>query len=796
MLSLLVACSLQVQAQVTVTAPALAPAFSGVGAMGGASGAVGIGGAGLPGLAGAPSGAFPAGPNMGPSSSMGGALATGAQQGRDLGASDTPNTSLTPQRAPRTPAISQFQRFVQAGTGNLLPHFGRNLFDNPQTYAPDAAAPAPAEYVLGQGDEVQIRIWGTVDYADSQTIDRNGQITLPKIGSVQLSGIQVKDLESTLRQHVSKVFKNVTLSASLGKLRGITVYVVGQAQQPGTYNLSSLSTLVNAVFASGGPGVNGSMRNIQLKRGGQTITTLDLYDFIAQGDKSKDARLQPGDVIMIPPAGPRMALTGATDHQAIYELQPGNTVQSILQLGGGLASLTTPQKALLERVSPLQKQPRQVQEIVLNAQGLQQTLQDGDVLTLFGISPEFANAVTLRGNVAAPLRYSFTRGMRISDLIPEPQALIQSDYFVRKNGMVQLKEPEAINNTRVLNDVKNLLQEVNWDYAAIERLDPQEVKTILLTFNLRKAVIDKDPQHNLVLLPGDVVTVFSVNDVPVPMSKRTQFVRIGGEVKIPGIYQIRPGETLPQLLSRVGGLTSEAYLFGAEFTRESVRQQQQQNLDQVIRRLEAQASSASATLTANLSPDRVAQATALQQQQTVQLRTQIDKLKTMRSQGRVSLELSPMLHGRGNLSGPYTKATLQDQLLSLPSLQLEDGDSFLVPSLPAFVSAIGSVVNENSLIYRPGRTVGDVLKSAGLTEEADPKAAFLLRADGSIVSRQGSSFFNHFESTVVMPGDTLVVPQRIDRETGYNFLVRALRDWTQIFSNLGIGAAAIRTLRN
>jgi hypothetical protein len=139
---------------------------------------------------------------------------------------------------------------------------------------------------------------------------------------------------------------------------------------------------------------------------------------------------------------------------------------------------------------------------------------------------------------------------------------------------------------------------------------------------------------------------------------------------------------------------------------------------------------------------------------------------------------------------------LQDQLLSLPSLQLEDGDSFLVPSLPAFVSAIGSVVNENSLIYRPGRTVGDVLKSAGLTEEADPKAAFLLRADGSIVSRQGSSFFNHFESTVVMPGDTLVVPQRIDRETGYNFLVRALRDWTQIFSNLGIGAAAIRTLRN
>jgi protein involved in polysaccharide export with SLBB domain len=798
LMTLFAALSFQAKAQMQVAAPVAAPSSSGLGGMGGTGGFVGNPNAaqGVPGLVGAPLGALPTAPNLGAFNPMGGAQAPGSQQARDLGASDASNSALTPQRAPRTPTLSQFQRFVQAGTGNLLPHFGSNLFDNPQTYAPDAAAPAPAEYVLGQGDEVRIRIWGSVDYADSQTIDRNGQITLPKIGSLQLSGVQVKDLESTLRKHVSTVFNNVTLSASLGKLRGITVYVVGQAQQPGTYNLSSLSTLVNAVFASGGPGANGSMRNIQLRRGGQTITTLDLYDFIAQGDKSKDARLQPGDVIMIPPAGPRVALTGATDHQAIYELKPGNTVQSILQLGGGLATLTTPQKALLERVSSQQKQPRLVQEIVLNAQGLQQTLQDGDVLTLFGISPQFSNAVTLRGNVAEPLRYSFTSGMRISDLIPEPQALIQKNYFVLKNGLVQLKEPETINNTRVLNDVKNLLQEVNWDYAAIERLDPKEVKTTLVTFNLRKAVIDRDPQHNLVLQPGDVVTVFSVNDVPVPVSKRNQFVRIGGEVKVPGIYQISPGETLPQLLQRVGGLTSEAYLFGAEFTRESVRQLQQKNLDQVIRRLEAQASSASATLTANLSPDRVAQASALQQQQMAQQRAQIDKLKTMRSQGRVSLELDSALHGRGTGPGPLSTETLRSLQASLPALPLEDGDTFLVPSLPAFVSAAGSVNNENSLIYKPGRTVGDVIKSAGLTEEANAKAAFVLRADGSILSRQGAHFFNPFESLALMPGDTLVVPAKVDRETSYNFLVRALRDWTQIFSNLGIGAAAIRTLRN
>jgi protein involved in polysaccharide export with SLBB domain len=210
---------------------------------------------------------------------------------------------------PEPQAPNQFQRFVQDSTGQLLPVFGSKLFDNPQAYAADNAAPAPGEYVLGPGDEVRIQIWGATDFAGTQTLDRNGQINLPKIGNINLAGVQVKDLEPTLRKQIATVLTNVSVNASLGKLRGITVYVVGQARQPGTYNLSSLSTLVNAVFASGGPGNQGSMRKIELKRGGKTVTTLDLYDFIAKGDKSKDAALQPGDVISIPPAGPRMAPT-------------------------------------------------------------------------------------------------------------------------------------------------------------------------------------------------------------------------------------------------------------------------------------------------------------------------------------------------------------------------------------------------------------------------------------------------------------------------------------------------------
>ena len=707
----------------------------------------------------------------------------------DFGAQDAQRNPLSPLRAPKLATPSQFQKFVQESTGKLLPLFGASLFENPMAYAADAAAPAPTEYVLGPGDEVRIQIWGSIDFAGNQTLDRNGQINLPKIGAINLSGVQVKDLEAVLKKQVATVYNNVSLNAALGKLRGITVYVVGQANHPGTYNLNSLSTLINAVFASGGPNVNGSMRQIELKRGGKTITNLDLYDFIAKGDKSKDAALQPGDVIMIPPAGPRMALVGATDHGAVYELKAGAKVKDVLALGGGLSAMVSQQKALIERIdvqaqrsSNTNQANRQVQNLALNNQGLELGLQDGDVLVLLPISPAFANAVTLQGTVAQALRHPWAANMRVSDLIPEREALITPYYYKRKNKLVQGLDEEKLKDTKdaganVATRINSMVDQINWDYAVVERLNTKDLRAELIPFNLGKAVLQKDPAHNLVLLPGDVVTILSSTDVQLPSDRKTRMVRIEGEVLAPGVYQTLPGETLPQLLQRVGGLTAQAYLYGTEFTRESVRKQQQENLDQVIRRLEAQGVSAGATLAANLTGDRAAQAATLQQQQQQQQQAQINRLKAMKSKGRVSLELVP-------------------DKLSLPNLPLEDGDTILIPTLPAFVAAAGSVNNDNVFIYRPGKTVAEVLASAGLNEDSEASEAFVLRADGSIFSRKAAGWLSSFESTKLMPGDTVVVPSKVDRESGYNMLMRGLRDWTQIFSNLGIGAAAIRTLRN
>lgn len=692
-----------------------------------------------------------------------------------------PATSTAPpsQRQPAPPSL--FQRFVKEATGEELPIFGSQLFDAPDRYTADATLAPPGEYVLGPGDEVQLQIWGAVDYAGSHTLDRNGQVNLPKVGSLALAGVRLQDLETVLRAQIGKVFTNFNVNASLGRLRSIQVYLVGQALQPGAHQVSSLSSLVNAIFVSGGPSPSGSLRAIQLKRNGRTVTTLDLYEFIAKGDKGRDTPLQAGDVIVIPPAGPQVAVNGALDQAAIYELKAGfNQVGDILSLSGGVPVLANTRRALIERIVPGQTPPRQVLDITLDDTGLKTPLQDGDVLTLLDISPAFGNAVTLQGTVAAPLRYPWFQGMRVLDLIPERDALITTDYYRRKNLLVRNADTAQQAGQGVAQRAQGLLDQINWDYAVIERLNPVTLSTELIPFNLGKAVLQKDPTHNLTLDAGDVVTILSHSDLRLPQDRQTRLVRVEGEVAAPGVYQTQPGETLPQLLQRIGGLTPHAYVFGTEFTRESVRTRQQENLDLLIRRLETQAQAQASSVIANLGSESAQQAQLIRQQQQAQLQSQIQRLKTMRSNGRMALELPP---------------TAQD-LAALPALPLEDGDRIIVPPKPGFVAAFGSVNNENVFIYKPGKTVSDVIRNAGLTEDAEPDQAFVLRADGTIVARRdhGGFFGNRFDALELMPGDTVVVPAQVDRESRYNFFTRALKDWTQIFSNFGLGVAALKSI--
>lgn len=677
-------------------------------------------------------------------------------------------------------SVTQFQQFVREATGKELPLHGYRLFDRGR-FSSLSNVPVPSNYVLGPGDEIDLKIWGAVDLSVRLEVDRDGQVMIPKVGPVSIVGVTAASLDVYIKKHIAKVFTNFEVSATVGKLRSIQVFVLGQARNPGAHVVSSLSTLISAVFESGGPSATGSMRRIDLVRSGRKVQSIDLYEFINTGDTSTDVRLLPGDVILIQPAGPRVALQGAIDNPAIFELlSDQENLASVLGHSGSSFTLVAPHKIVLERVDKQKVNgPREIFEVSLDQDGLKRVLRDGDLITLFRLSPKFGNAVTLRGNVASPLRYPFRLGMKISDLIPSPDALILSDYYAKKNILVQFERPTGITADRLSTDVKNDLSEINWEYASIERIDRSEVRTVLIPFNLGRAVRQKDPEHDLPLQIGDVVTVFSVNDLAVPIGSRSQFVKIIGEVNAAGIYPIKAAETLPALIARAGGMTPNAHVYATVLTRESTRAQQQVGLDQLVRRGEERLNSQLASLIQN-SGDADKNISA--QAQVAAQRSALERLRSLKPSGRIALELNP-------------------EFPKLPPITLEDGDVIRIPPVQNFVAVYGAVMAESSFIYREASVVQDYLDRAGLGRDADLDGVMVIRADGSVISNQANrnwlpTFRMPFMKTRIYSGDTIFVPEIVDKRTAYTQFIQGAKDWTQLFYQFGLGAAAIRTLRN
>ena len=268
---------------------------------------------------------------------------------RDQYMDEVPRTP-NPTYVEKEPA-TEFQRYVSGSIGRFLPIFGASLFDRvPATFAPVERVPVSADYVIAPGDELQIAVWGQFNFSRRLIVSRTGEVVLPEAGPVSVAGLQYAKAASVMKSAMSRLYKNFDLSVTLGRLHSIQIFVVGEARRPGSYTVSSMSTLVNAIFASGGPSSRGSMRNIQLKRGSQLIREFDLYELLVRGDKSNDAQLVPGDVILIPAAGPRVAVAGSVEHPAIYEMKANSTLGDALRLADGLSPLASTRDVVLERV--------------------------------------------------------------------------------------------------------------------------------------------------------------------------------------------------------------------------------------------------------------------------------------------------------------------------------------------------------------------------------------------------------------------------------------------------------------
>jgi polysaccharide export outer membrane protein len=718
---------------------------------------------------------------------------------------------LTQTLPPEPP--TEFQHFVAASTGRMLPIYGARLFAaRPASFGPLDQAPAPQDMVVGAGDELRIRIWGQINFSANLRVSREGEIYLPKVGAVHVAGLAFSSVAGHLRTALERVYRNFELSVDMGEIHSIQVYVTGQARQPGEYTVSALSTLVNAVFLCGGPSGAGSMRHVELKREGKVLADFDLYALLVKGDKTGDVQLQAGDVLFIPATGPQVALLGSVRLAAIYELRGQESIEGLLDAAGGRTAIASGGRISVERIEDHAR--RRAFELNADPAGLQTLLADGDIVRIDAIVSSYRETVTLRGSLANPGRYLWHAGMRLSELMPDKESLLSRDYWWRRTQFglpapelapavapaqphtqdISSQPAQRASNTNPSGTANTLAGiEVNvhtgketallrpeaqtdWDYAVIERLDTATMSTSLIPFDLGKLVLAHDASQDLELQPGDMVTVFSQNDIHQPMDRQTKYVRLEGEFARAGVYSVLPGETLRSLVERAGGLTGNAYLYGSEFTRKSTQAIEQQRLKEYADRLEHQLARSSISMA---SMGNGGSQEAGQQGQVVSFdRDLIARLRQLQPTGRIVLELRP--HSSG--------------VSELPETQLEDGDLLLVPPTPATVQVVGAVLNQNAFLYRNGARAGEYLHLAGgPNRDADRRQTFVLRADGSVTGHTaGQSFFSSgFNNVRLYPGDTVIVPEK---NVGPGAM-RAFLSWSQMFSQLALGAAAIDVLK-
>jgi polysaccharide export outer membrane protein len=615
-----------------------------------------------------------------------------------------------------------------------LRQFGYDLFRTmPSSFGPTSDAPVGPDYILGPGDTLQAYMWGMVDNVLTLPVNQRGEIFLPKVGTFPVRGMALGDARRLIQEQLSRQFSGFRLSLSLSELRSVQAYVVGEVARPGVYTISSLSAVTNTLFASGGPTKLGSLRNISLIRQNRTIGTLDLYDFLLKGDRSRDFRVESGDTIFIPSIGPVVAITGNVKRPAIFELKGTTRVHDVLQhMAGGVTPTGYLQRVQIERVQAHQE--RIVLDLDLSTvyRGGEAKsnvlLEEGDIIKIFPIDAKVYNAVNVEGFVLRPGPYELKKGMRLSELL-RPIDILPEAYLER---------------------------------VEVIRTKPDFTREVLAT-NLRE-LWRGDYSQDIVLESQDQIVVGSE-------TRALGAITLQGEVRRPGIYPIIQGERLSSALKRAGGYTDQAYLKGALFIRERLRVQQQEELERFVKTQEEVLLSESArTAAGSLELAGSGREEATLQQQSLQQRRQLlDLLKSKVVLGRlvVKLESPAALEGTPN------------------DIPLEQGDFLTVPKQPSSVLVIGSVRNPTAVVYEEGRDVEYYLNRAGgLNKEADKDELHIVKADGSATA-------GFLKLRKIEAGDIIVAPAKAEAKVR---TLPAIKDVATILGQFALTAGVLGAL--
>jgi len=751
---------------------------------------------------------------------------------------------LRPDTTERLPSAVErrfMEEMVDQAVSRDLRQFGYDPFTHDGgAFGSALDAPPGPDYLVAPGDVLDVFLWGQIDGAYVVPIDADGGIKIPNVGVISLSGLTLAQATEKIDAAIRRQFSGFHLSVTLKELHTIQVYVMGEVRVPGSYRIGALSTVFNALFAATGPTKQGSLRTIQLRRASGETVDVDLYDFLLTGDRSADLRLAQGDTVFVSLIGATVGVTGQVKRPAIYELKPGETLRDALEFAGGVTSDADPRQVQIERVEGSLR--RVVEEVSWEeaAQGASLPLQAGDLVSVRSIYPQVEGRVEIVGQIKQPGFRPWHPGMHLSEILTEQEELLPGAFLdyaeVRRVDPVTLRDsivsfsPAALLAGQTRDDLEledqdkihvfseeelarqefvevqgevakpgrypflpgmrvrdliyqagNLTSSAYLSEAEITRLEVNGAGTTTerIYFSLQDA-LDNRGEHNQLLQANDQLFIRAVPDW-----SAERVVSITGEVRFPGSYAFRRGERVSEVLERAGGFTPRAFLKGAIFNRESVREIQEERLQAFIREQEQellrQSAEASTNVSASAAVGAIAQALA-------DKRSLLERLRATEVKGRMVVRMLPLEKLRGS---PF-------------DLELEEGDQITIPPIPWSVNVLGRVYNPTSLIYEKDRPVSYYLgQTGGVREDADDDHIYLVRADGTVISRaqerglswwwsrgQRRWFSGRFDGMTVERGDTLLVPE----EPITVGTLAVARDITQILANIAVSAGNLKFL--
>jgi protein involved in polysaccharide export with SLBB domain len=826
--------------------------------------------------------------------------------------------------SPYSDIPSLYDLYVQAPSREKPPQrFGTDVFrDGMRNYrGVPMDLPVGPDYVVGPGDGLSINLWGGVSTRLTRVVDREGRVTLPEAGPLLVSGKSLGEVQAAIQHAIGTEYRDTSADVSISRLRTVRVYVVGEVVEPGAYDISSLSTALNALVAAGGATARGSLRQLKHMRGQQEIEQIDAYDLLLHGVTPDAQRLENGDTLMVPPLGPQVTVTGMVRRPAVYELNGEKTVEDALELAGGILPAASLQHVEVQRLEAHEKRTMLSLDLSPDNTGVSQLtafkVKDGDEIHIFPIAPYNQDTIYLQGHVLNPGRYSFHQGMKLTDvlasykdILPEPAAhygeiirLNPPDFHptvvsfdlasamkdpssapslepldtvrifsrfdfeqaptvsvsgeVRKpgtyktSGQVSLRDavylaggltPEAALNTAQLFrfnadgtseifsvSLGGALKGVAADNILLQPRDrllihkntsQVEPNTVSITGAVAKPgrypFTDNMHVEDLILAAGGLTRsadthmadltryaasggtseqlqislpslensnatediplrsgdVLAIRQVP-GWGDVEASVKVQGEVMHPSTYGIQPGQRLSAVLERAGGYTNEAYPYGAILMRREVREMEARDRQELINRMRAE------RLQLKDLPDGNQDQMNAKKNALAQTDSTLNQLTANPPIGRVVIHISSNVK--------QWKNTPAD-------IPMRDGDVLVIPKKESVVYVNGQVFNPTAITAQSSRSANWYLSQAGgLTPLADKKAVFVVRADGSVLSKNsggGVWFTGDPLDASLRPGDMVVVPEKTPKVGGANWTT--VMQTAQVASSVALAVAYIK----